>query len=82
MTRAPQVASAVARWDSSHPHASFAFTSSMSVCAVDDGGEVNDAHCPLHSLGKAPNVDRLLRAEQAVLQVGMLLALCNYRGIY
>lgn len=42
----------------------------MSVCSVDDGGAVTDEHCPLHSIDAAqPSVARLLRAEQAVLQV-------------
>lgn len=65
----PQVSAALERWDPTHPAASFVFTSSMSVCAVDDGGSVSDEHCPLNPLGKSPSVDRLLLAEQAVLQV-------------
>eukprot|EP00200_Dunaliella_tertiolecta_P005418 CAMPEP_0202355650 /NCGR_PEP_ID=MMETSP1126-20121109/10453_1 /ASSEMBLY_ACC=CAM_ASM_000457 /TAXON_ID=3047 /ORGANISM="Dunaliella tertiolecta, Strain CCMP1320" /LENGTH=301 /DNA_ID=CAMNT_0048948295 /DNA_START=238 /DNA_END=1143 /DNA_ORIENTATION=- len=65
-----EVKRALELWDPSHPSSSFVFTGSMSVCSVDDGGEVSDEHCPLHDLGKAPNVDRLLLAEQAVLQAG------------
>jgi len=48
----------------------------MSVCAVDDGSAVSDAHCPLNTLGKSPSVDRLLLAEQAVLQVGACVLVC------
>jgi len=61
------VAAAVARWDSSAPGGSFVFTSSMSVCAVDDGSQVTE-ECPLVPLG-GPQ-DKLLLAEQAVLKGG------------
>lgn len=64
--RRPQVASAASRWDGS---GSLLFTSSMSVCATEDGSTVDEA-CPLVPLGKAPSTDRLLRAEGATLSAG------------
>ncbi len=63
---AAQVKAALALWDGT---GSFVFTSSMSVCAVDDGGRVTDEQCPLVPVGAGPPTDRLLGAEQAVLQV-------------
>jgi nucleoside-diphosphate-sugar epimerase len=67
------VAAALTRWDFSSPASSFVFTSSMSVCAVDDGGVVTEDSCPLNPLGKSPSVDRLLLAEKPVLEVSDLL---------
>lgn len=61
------VKAALALWDGT---GSFVFTSSMSVCAVDDGGRVTDEQCPLVPMGAGPSTDRLLGAEQAVLQAG------------
>ncbi|GLC39271.1 hypothetical protein PLESTB_001649100 [Pleodorina starrii] len=71
------VKAALSLWDGS---GSFLFTSSMSVCAVDDGGQVTDTDsanpgegeggCPLVAQGAAPSTDRLLGAEQATLQAG------------
>lgn len=69
----PQVKAALALWDGT---GSFVFTSSMSVCAVDDGGRVTDEQCPLVPMGAGPSTDRLLGAEQAVLQVG---GMCPYQ---
>lgn len=39
---------ALTLWDST---GAFVFTSSMSVCAVDDGGKVTDENCPLVPMG-------------------------------
>jgi len=64
-----KVQSALNRWSGPASGGSFVFTSSMSVCAVDDGGSVTEEHCPLVPLGKGPSTDRLLGAEQAVIQV-------------
>jgi nucleoside-diphosphate-sugar epimerase len=58
-----QVKEAVSRWDGS---GSFVFTSSMSVCATEDGSLVTET-CPVVPEGKSPSTDRLLGAEQAVL---------------
>lgn len=60
---AMQVAAATKQWDGT---GSFVFTSSMSVCATDDGGEVNE-NCPLVPQGKSPSTDRY-----AQLQIGVL----------
>jgi hypothetical protein len=49
-----QVSAATKQWDGT---GSFVFTSSMSVCATDDGGEVNE-NCPLVPQGKSPSTDR------------------------
>lgn len=49
-----QVAAAVQQWDGS---GSFVFTSSMSVCATEDGSAVNE-NCPLVEQGKSPSTDR------------------------
>lgn len=62
-----EVKSALARWDGS---GSFVFTSSMSVCSTDDGSIVDEDHCPLVEIGKAPSTDKLLQAEKAVLAAG------------
>jgi nucleoside-diphosphate-sugar epimerase len=61
------VAAATKLWDGT---GSFVFTSSMSVCAAEDGGEVSDEVCPLVPPGKAPGTDRLLGAEGAALAAG------------
>lgn len=63
----PQVRAALSLWDGS---GSFLFTSSMGVCAVDDGGRVDETNCPVVALGAGASTDRLLGAEEAVLQVG------------
>jgi hypothetical protein len=47
---AAQVRAATQQWDGS---GSFVFTSSMSVCATEDGSEVSE-NCPLVPQGKAP----------------------------
>lgn len=60
------VSAATKQWDGT---GSFVFTSSMSVCATDDGGEVNE-NCPLVPQGKSPSTDRLLGAEDAALSAG------------
>lgn len=60
------VAAATRQWDGS---GSFVFTSSMSVCATEDGSEVSEA-CPLVAKGKAPGTDKLLGAEAATLEAG------------
>ncbi|KAI8465729.1 MAG: hypothetical protein J3K34DRAFT_525149 [Monoraphidium minutum] len=62
-----EVAAATALWDGS---GSFVFTSSMSVCAAEDGSEVSEDRCPLVPEGKAPGTDRLLGAERAALSAG------------
>jgi hypothetical protein len=49
-TTALQVRAATQQWDGS---GSFVFTSSMSVCATEDGSEVSE-NCPLVPQGKAP----------------------------
>lgn len=61
-----QVKAAIDRWDGT---GSFVFTSSMSVCAAESGEAVTDDECPLVPMGKGPSTDRLLKAEQIVLQV-------------
>ncbi|KAG2493226.1 hypothetical protein HYH03_008642 [Edaphochlamys debaryana] len=61
------VKAALALWDGT---GSFVFTSSLSVCAVDDGGQVTDAACPLVAEGAAASTDRLLGAEKAVIEGG------------
>ncbi|EFJ47911.1 hypothetical protein VOLCADRAFT_45237, partial [Volvox carteri f. nagariensis] len=61
------VKSALALWDGS---GCFVFTSSMSVCGVDDGGEVTEETCPLVARGASASTDRLLGAEEAVLEAG------------
>jgi hypothetical protein len=50
----PQVRAATQQWDGS---GSFVFTSSMSVCATEDGSEVSE-NCPLVPQGKAPGARR------------------------
>lgn len=62
----PQVRAALSLWDGS---GSFLFTSSMGVCAVDDGGRVDETNCPVVALGAGASTDKLLGAEEAVLQV-------------
>jgi nucleoside-diphosphate-sugar epimerase len=62
-----EVAAAARMWDGS---GSMVFTSSMSVCAAEDGSEVSDENCPLVPEGKSPSTDRLLVAEQATLAAG------------
>jgi nucleoside-diphosphate-sugar epimerase len=42
----------------------------MSVCAAEDGSEVNEDRCPLVPEGRAPSTDRLLAAEKAALGAG------------
>jgi hypothetical protein len=49
-----QVQAATQQWDGS---GSFVFTSSMSVCATQDGSTVNE-DCPLVSQGTAPGTDK------------------------
>lgn len=61
-----QIKAALALWDGT---GSFVFTSSMSVCSVDDGGRVTEDACPLVAKGAGPSTDKLLGAEEAVLQV-------------
>ncbi|GIL64354.1 hypothetical protein Vafri_18326 [Volvox africanus] len=61
------VKAALQLWDGT---GSFLFTSSMSVCSVDSGGEVTDEKCPLVPLGAGPSTDRLLGAEAATLEAG------------
>lgn len=61
-----QVKAALSHWDGT---GNFVFTSSLSVCSVDDGGSVTDDNCPTLPMGAGPSTDRLLAAEQAVLQV-------------
>ena len=61
------MAAATQLWDGS---GSFVFTSSMSVCAAEDGSEVSEERCPLVSEGKSPSTDRLLAAEKAALDAG------------
>lgn len=62
-----QVAAATELWDGT---GSLVFTSSMSVCAAEDGSEVSEDRCPLVPEGKAPSTDRLLAAERASLDAG------------
>ncbi|KXZ56139.1 hypothetical protein GPECTOR_1g118 [Gonium pectorale] len=54
------IKAALSLWDGT---GSFVFTSSMSVCSVDDGGTVTDANCPLVARGAGPSTDKLLAAE-------------------
>ncbi|GLI63574.1 hypothetical protein VaNZ11_006574 [Volvox africanus] len=61
------VKAALRLWDGT---GSFLFTSSMSVCSEDGGGEVTDEKCPLLMLGAGPSTDRLLGAEAATLEAG------------
>jgi nucleoside-diphosphate-sugar epimerase len=61
------VAAATELWDGT---GSLVFTSSMSVCAAEDGSEVSEDRCPLVPEGKAPSTDRLLAAERASLDAG------------
>eukprot|EP00798_Chlamydomonas_sp_ICE-L_P020479 gene20478-27268_t len=61
---AADVKEAMSLWDGS---GSFVFTSSMSVCSVDDGSAVQES-CPLVAMGAMPNTDKLLAAEEATLQ--------------
>lgn len=49
-----KVAAATKQWDGT---GSFVFTSSMSVCATEDGSSV-DENCPLVPQGKSPSTDR------------------------
>jgi len=63
----PQVAAATKLWDGT---GSFVFTSSMSVCAAEDGSEVSETRCPIVPQGKSPSTDRLLLAERAALDAG------------
>lgn len=63
---AAEVAAAAARWDGT---GCMVFTSSMSVCAVEDGSGVDEA-CPLVAEGADPKTDRLLAAENACLGAG------------
>lgn len=65
--RHAQVAAAAKLWDGT---GSFLFTSSMSVCAAEDGSEVSEDRCPLVAEGKSPSTDRLLAAERAALAAG------------
>jgi hypothetical protein len=44
----------------------------MSVCAAESGEQVTDDNCPMVPAGKGPSTDRLLAAEQAVIQVQWL----------
>eukprot|EP00882_Tetradesmus_deserticola_P005686 GHRQ01005987.1.p1 GENE.GHRQ01005987.1~~GHRQ01005987.1.p1 ORF type:complete len:367 (+),score=182.69 GHRQ01005987.1:259-1359(+) len=60
------VRAATRQWDGS---GSFVFTSSMSVCATEDGSEVSE-NCPLVPQGKAAGTDKLLGAEAATLEAG------------
>eukprot|EP00879_Flechtneria_rotunda_P005880 GHRR01006186.1.p1 GENE.GHRR01006186.1~~GHRR01006186.1.p1 ORF type:complete len:376 (+),score=78.33 GHRR01006186.1:170-1297(+) len=57
------VKAATEQWDGT---GSFVFTSSMSVCATEDGSTVTET-CPLVPPGKSPSTDKLLGAEQAAL---------------
>lgn len=61
------MAAAAQLWDGT---GSFVFTSSMSVCAAEDGSEVSEERCPLVPQGKSPSTDRLLAAEAAALAAG------------
>ncbi|KAG2427367.1 hypothetical protein HXX76_012560 [Chlamydomonas incerta] len=61
------IKAALALWDGT---GSFVFTSSMSVCAVDDGGAATDEHCPLVPIGAGASTDKLRGAEEAVLAAG------------
>jgi nucleoside-diphosphate-sugar epimerase len=61
-----EVAAAAKLWDGT---GAMAFTSSMSVCAVEDGSDVDEA-CPLVQEGADPKTDRLLAAERACLEAG------------
>lgn len=54
-------------WDGT---GNFVFTSSMSVCAAEDGSSVSEDRCPLVPEGKSPSTDRLLGAENATLSAG------------
>jgi nucleoside-diphosphate-sugar epimerase len=60
------VAAAALQWDGS---GALLFTSSMSVCATEDGSAVSE-DCPLVPQGKSPSTDRLLAAEAAALSCG------------
>ena len=64
-----QVKAALALWDGPSAGGSFVFTSSMSVCSAEDGEVVTEDSCPMVAMGKGPSTDRLLGAEQAVMQV-------------
>lgn len=68
MSSCIQVQAALDLWDSSAPGASFVFTSSMSVCAVNAGSLVTE-DSPLVAPGAAASTDKLLAAEKLVLQV-------------
>lgn len=64
---AAEVAAAAARWDGT---GCMVFTSSMSVCAVEDGSDVDEG-CPLVAEGTGDGkADRLLAAERACLSAG------------
>lgn len=63
-----QVSAALALWDSSCPHGSFVFTSSMGVCSVEDGSEVRE-DCPVVGKGSSPSQEKILAAEEAVMKV-------------
>lgn len=61
-----EVRAALDRWDGS---GCFVFTSSGSVCNGSDGQPVTETSQTV-PLGAAPSTDRLLKAEEAVLQAG------------
>ncbi|GIL82117.1 hypothetical protein Vretimale_7121 [Volvox reticuliferus] len=61
------VKAALQLWDGT---GSFLFTSSMSVCSEDSGGEVTDENCPLVPIGAGASTDKLLGAEAATLEAG------------
>jgi len=64
---AAEVAAAAALWNGA---GCMVFTSSMSVCAVEDGSDVDEA-CPVAARGAGDaKADRLLAAEEACLQAG------------
>jgi nucleoside-diphosphate-sugar epimerase len=63
---AREVAATASRWDGT---GCMVFTSSMSVCAVEDGSDVDEA-CPLVAAGADAKTDRLLSAERACLDAG------------
>lgn len=74
---ASEVRGALDRWDGT---GSFVFTSSMSICAAENGEMVTEDSCGLVTEGKAPSTDRLLAAENLVLKAGGNVI--RYVGLY
>jgi hypothetical protein len=74
---AVQIKAALGRWDGS---GSFVFTSSNSVCAVEDGSLVTE-DTPTVALGAGASTDKLLQAEEAVRQVGRRAWAAGWLGL-